>query len=88
MSQTWPRPWTSSSAHTRAALARFAPISSGRRRIRSTITPVTGAARQPHTKAKNVSPAALLLPVSSLTQIPMASHRALSPITDRLWPAM
>ena len=43
---------------------------------------------QPQTNAKKVSPAALLLPVRILTQIPIASHRALSPMMEKLCPAM
>ena len=34
-----------------------------------------------------IGDSALLLPVRILTQIPMASHRALSPIADRPCPA-
>jgi hypothetical protein len=67
---------------------RFAAISRGRRRSRSTATPDSGAVMHPQTKAKKVSPAALLLPVRIFTQIPMASHRALSPMTEKLCPAM
>jgi hypothetical protein len=88
MSQSWPRPCTSSSAQTRAAPPRLAAISSGRRRSRSAITPDSGAVMHPQTNAKKVSPAALLLPVRILTQIAMASHSALSPITEKLCPAM
>ena len=62
-------------------------MSSGRRRTRSVSTPVSGPRQVPQMNAKNTSPAALLLPVSSLTQMPMASHSALSPSVDRDCPA-
>jgi hypothetical protein len=64
----------------------LAAISSGRRRTRSATSPVTGASRMPQLKAKNTSPAALLLPVRIFTQMPMASHSALSPMVDSAWP--
>ena len=70
-----------------AAAARLAAISRGRRRIRSARSPVTGASRMPQEKAKNTSPAALLLPVRIFTQMPIASHSALSPTVDNTWPA-
>jgi hypothetical protein len=37
-------------------------------------------------KLKNTSPAAALLPVSVLTQMPVASHRAESPKSEKNWP--
>ncbi len=61
-------------------------MSSGRRRIRSATSPVTGASRRPAENPKNTSPAALLLPVRIFTQMPMASHSALSPMVDSAWP--
>jgi hypothetical protein len=70
-----------------AVAARLAAISRGRRRIRSARSPVTGASRMPQVKAKNTSPAALLLPVRIFTQMPIASHSALSPTVDSTWPA-
>ena len=59
-----------------AVAARLAAISRGRRRIRSARSPVTGASRMPQVKAKNTSPAALLLPVRIFTQ---ASYSAQAP---------
>ena len=62
-------------------------MSSGRRRVRSTIIPASGEASWGSRKATNVSPAAPLLPVSCLTQTPIASDSERSPSSDSAWPA-
>ena len=62
-------------------------ISSGRRRNRSASSPDAGASSDGAVKKKNTSPAWALLPVSVLTQMPMASHRLESPNSENTCPA-
>ena len=67
-------------------MAALTAISSGRRRTRSTSRPVSGASSTGAVAKKNTRPAAALLPVSVLTQMPMASHSAVSPNSENTWP--
>jgi hypothetical protein len=61
-------------------------ISSGRRRTRSTSSPVSGVSSTGTLAKKNTRPAAALLPVRVLTQMPMASHSAVSPNSEKTCP--
>ncbi len=48
--------------------------------------PAAGASTDGAPNAKNVRPAKALLPVRVLTQMPAASHSAVSPNTENSWP--
>jgi len=59
---------------------------SGRRARRSTTIPATGDRTAATAIAKKTSPASPLLPVSTLTQMPMARNIAVSPKSEKDWP--
>src|SRR5580658_132363 len=86
MSHTWSRPCTRRSNRTPAPSARSVATRSGFFFMRSTNSPAAGASTVGALNAKKVRPAKALLPVRVLTQIPAASHRAVSPNTESNWP--
>jgi hypothetical protein len=74
--------WTASSGNIASAVATFVTSSTGIRRIRSTRWPNSGAARLGAVSAAKARPAAALLPVRSLAQMPRERNSALSPKVD------
>ena len=82
-----PGPPTSSSGSTATAVARLATTSSRRRRTRSTSRPDSGESSDGAAMKNMTMPAAALLPVSPFAHTPSASHIALSPNRESVWPA-